>query len=50
MALAGGGSFTMDVVSQHTRTNAAVIARFLPVDIVFTQGERASTCTVRKRA
>jgi len=31
MALAGGGSFTTDVLSSHAHTNAAVIARFLPV-------------------
>jgi RNA 3'-terminal phosphate cyclase (ATP) len=35
MALAGGGSFTADVVSQHALTNAEVIARFLPVAITF---------------
>ncbi len=46
MALAGGGSFTMDVVSQHTLTNAEVIARFLPVNIAFERGERFSTCIV----
>lgn len=49
MALAGGGSFTMDVVSQHSLTNAEVIARFLPVDIAFARDERSSTCTVRAR-
>lgn len=31
MALAGAGSFTTDVLSSHAHTNAAVIARFLPV-------------------
>lgn len=31
MALAGAGSFTTDVLSSHARTNAQVIARFLPV-------------------
>ncbi|WP_200919845.1 RNA 3'-terminal phosphate cyclase [Duganella sp. Leaf126] len=31
MALAGAGSFTTDVMSSHARTNAEVIARFLPV-------------------
>lgn len=49
MALAGGGSFTMDVLSQHTRTNAEVIARFLPVDIAFEPGQRCNTCTIRPR-
>jgi len=33
LALAGGGSFTTLAVSQHTLTNAAVIRRFLPVNI-----------------
>lgn len=31
MALAGAGSFTADALSLHARTNAQVIARFLPV-------------------
>lgn len=35
MALAGGGRFTTQAVSQHALTNAEVIARFLPVDISF---------------
>lgn len=47
MALARGGSFTLDVVSQHTRTNAEVIGRFLPVATTFSQGAHASTCEVR---
>lgn len=46
MALAGGGKFTLDRVSQHALTNADVIRRFLPVDIGFEAGERHSTCTV----
>jgi RNA 3'-terminal phosphate cyclase (ATP) len=33
MALAGGGEFTSTVISLHTKTNAEVIAKFLPVDI-----------------
>lgn len=37
MALAGGGSFRTVAPSEHTRTNAAVIARFLPVDVRFEQ-------------
>ncbi len=41
MALAGGGRFTADTVSQHALTNAEVIARFLPVTITFAEdGER----------
>jgi RNA 3'-terminal phosphate cyclase (ATP) len=44
MALAGGGRFTMDRVSQHARTNAEVIERFLPVRVSFEAGETCSTC------
>ncbi|KQV83895.1 RNA 3'-phosphate cyclase [Massilia sp. Root351] len=49
MALAGGGSFTLDRVSQHALTNADVIGRFLPVAIRFDAGERHSTCTISAR-
>lgn len=49
MALAGGGSYTLDHVSQHAITNAEVIAHFLPVTISFEQGERCNTCHVRAR-
>lgn len=31
MALAGGGRFTTPVLSEHLRTNAAMIEKFLPV-------------------
>ncbi|WP_028103045.1 RNA 3'-terminal phosphate cyclase [Pseudoduganella violaceinigra] len=48
MALAGGGSFTMDVVSQHTRTNAEIIGLFLPVSISFDKRETCSYCEVRR--
>ena len=48
MALAGGGSFTMDVLSQHTRTNAEVIARFLPVSITFEKRDACSYCEVKR--
>jgi len=47
MALAGGGSFTASTVSQHALTNAAVVARFLPVEIRFERGECHSTCHIR---
>jgi RNA 3'-terminal phosphate cyclase (ATP) len=33
MALAGAGSFSLSVASAHTRTNAEVISRFLPVAV-----------------
>jgi RNA 3'-terminal phosphate cyclase (ATP) len=49
MALAGGGSFTVDRVSLHARTNADVIAHFLPVDIRFEAKERHSICTITAR-
>ncbi len=35
MALAGGGSFPTRTVSSHCRTNAAVIAKFLPLAFEF---------------
>ncbi len=39
MALAGGGRFTASAITDHTRTNAEVIAKFLPVDIEFDAGK-----------
>lgn len=33
LALAGGGSFTASAVSSHLHTNAAVIAKFLPLEV-----------------
>jgi RNA 3'-terminal phosphate cyclase (ATP) len=50
MALAGGGCFTADAISQHALTNADVIGRFLPVRIALEQGEHRSTCTVQATA
>ncbi|CAN7616771.1 RNA 3'-terminal phosphate cyclase [Pseudoduganella sp. LjRoot289] len=49
MALAGGGKFTVDRVSQHAITNADVIARFLPVDIRFETGAGRASCTIATR-
>jgi len=46
LALAGGGAFTVDKLSQHARTNASVIARFLPVTFDFTEAGACTTCTV----
>lgn len=46
MALAGGGSFTMDVLSQHTRTNAEVIGMFLPVQVGFSKEGNLHVCQV----
>ncbi|WP_332879756.1 RNA 3'-terminal phosphate cyclase [Massilia sp. S19_KUP03_FR1] len=45
-ALAGGGTFTVDKVSQHALTNASIIERFLPVRFAFTQHGARSTCAV----
>jgi RNA 3'-terminal phosphate cyclase (ATP) len=50
LALAGGGSFRTVTPTQHTRTNAAVIERFLDVVIVFTDdGRRAWRVDVASR-
>ncbi len=51
MALAGGGVFRTVVPSRHTRTNAAVIERFLPVAITFREdgGDGAWLVEVRGR-
>ncbi len=49
LALAGSGSFTVDHVSQHALTNAAVIGRFLPVDFVFSQEPGRTLCNVQVR-
>lgn len=46
MALAGGGSFTLDVLSQHTLTNAEVIGRFLPVKLAFSKEGNRSVCQI----
>jgi RNA 3'-terminal phosphate cyclase (ATP) len=37
LAMAGGGSFRTVAPTLHTRTNAGVIARFLPVHIAMEQ-------------
>ncbi len=50
MALAGGGSFTTSKVTQHTLTNAEVIARFLPVAVDFEKQENFSVCRVKALA
>jgi RNA 3'-terminal phosphate cyclase (ATP) len=46
MALAGGGAFTVDKLSQHALTNAEVIARFLPVRFGFESTERMHTVRI----
>ena len=47
MALAGGGRFTTNSVSLHARTNAEVIAKFLPVRVEFRDVDSISICTIR---
>ena len=37
LALAGAGSFTTHELSSHTRTNAEVIEKFLPLEFTFTR-------------
>lgn len=46
MALAGGGRYSLERVSQHARTNAGIIARFLPVLITFESGDNCAVCIV----
>ena len=41
LALAGGGCFTASEITEHTRTNIAVIERFLPVRFSVTEGPPA---------
>jgi len=45
LALAGGGSFRTLAPSGHTRTNAEVVERFLPVQVVM-DTEAAGTCRI----
>jgi RNA 3'-terminal phosphate cyclase (ATP) len=47
LALAGGGSFSCESVSQHATTNAAVIEAFLPVRFAFTAQDRHHLCRVQ---
>jgi RNA 3'-terminal phosphate cyclase (ATP) len=49
LALAGGGGFTAETVSEHARTNAQVIERFLPVRFAFGERDKVKTCVVTKR-
>lgn len=45
MALAGGGRFTTSHVSLHTKTNAQVIAAFLPVRFAFEKYGNVECCS-----
>jgi RNA 3'-terminal phosphate cyclase (ATP) len=50
LALAGGGAFRTLTPTPHTRTNAEVIERFLPVNIAFIdEGEHRTRVEVRPR-
>jgi RNA 3'-terminal phosphate cyclase (ATP) len=46
LALAGGGAFTVDKVSQHALTNATIIERFVPVTFDFQRTGAHTTCTI----
>ena len=50
MALAGGGAFRTVAPSLHTRTNAAVVERFLPVAIAMREDTAAGNWVVEVRA
>ncbi|MEZ6038615.1 MAG: RNA 3'-terminal phosphate cyclase [Planctomycetota bacterium] len=50
MALAGGGAFRTVTPSLHTRTNAAVVERFLPVAIAMREDAAAGNWVVEVRA
>lgn len=50
MALAGGGAFSAMAVSQHSRSNAAVIGLFLPVTFAFDAIAGATLCKVTTAA
>lgn len=47
MALAGGGRFTMHRLSQHSKTNADVIKRFLPIQIYFDEAADHCVCRIQ---
>ena len=40
MAIANGGCFTTDLISEHTKTNIEVIKKFLPVDFIIEEEPR----------
>ena len=48
MALAGSGRFTLSHVSKHARTNAEIIAKFLPVEISFESNGECNRCVIAK--
>lgn len=48
LALAGGGGFTTTVLSSHLRTNAEVIARFLPVTVAMDEDGGCARVSLRR--
>lgn len=46
MALAGRGQFTAVTVSEHAKTNAGVIERFLPVRVSFEEQQKRHACVI----
>jgi RNA 3'-terminal phosphate cyclase (ATP) len=48
MALAGGGSFTTTLFSDHSMTNANVIEKFLPVKIALETKAGKNICSITK--
>lgn len=49
-ALAGGGRFTTNTVTQHAKTNAEVIGQFLPVDISFEKMDSSYVCSIQQKS
>lgn len=47
MALAGGGRFSVERVTQHALTNADIIGRFLPISIGFEAGTNCTVCVIK---
>jgi RNA 3'-terminal phosphate cyclase (ATP) len=47
LALARGGRYSIELVSQHARTKAEIIARFLPVNVTFEAGDNCAICVVK---
>ena len=48
-ALAGGGRFTTSIVTQHAKTNAEIISRFLPVEIRFEKNDIFYVCSIEQK-
>ena len=48
MAIVKGGSFTTDLISEHTRTNIEVIKKFLPVNFLIEQMDKSFRVSCEK--